>query len=128
MLEKVNALVTKLDAESYEDRRTALAGLREIGQPAAVILMCADRAAMSPEKQGSVDEFLAPYVQLTADEATAMRDDPAFLLDVLASDDVELRKLAWARLKTTTNTDINFDPRGENSERQAAIDRLAPRY
>jgi hypothetical protein len=124
VLERVNRLVTKLDADSYEDRQAALEGLREIGEPAALILMRADRSVMSPEKQSSVDEFLTPFVQLTADEAKAMRDDPTFLLDILTSDDVELRKLAWERLKSISHTDVNFDPRGEDAERAAAIDKL----
>lgn len=124
MLDRVNTLVTKLDADSYEERQNALAGLREIGQPAAIILMRADRAAMSPEKQSSVDEFLAQFIQLSPDEAKAIRDNPTFLLDVLTSDDVELRKLAWERLKQLTNTPVEFDPRGEDSERNAAIDKL----
>jgi hypothetical protein len=124
MLERVNKLVTRLDAENYEDRQAAMEGLREIGQPAAVILLRADRGAMSPEKQSSVDEFLGSFIQLTADEANAMRDDRTFLLDVMTSDDVELRKLAWERLKSITNTTIDFDPRGEDAERAAAIDHL----
>jgi hypothetical protein len=124
MLERVSKLVTKLDADSYEERQAAIEGLRQIGEPAALILMRADRSAMSPEKQSGVDEFLAPFVQLTSDEAEAMRDDPTFLLDVLASDDVELRKLAWERLKAVTHTEVNFDPRGEASERAAAIGKL----
>lgn len=124
MLERVNKLSTKLDADSYEERQAALEALRQIGQPAALILMRADRSVMSAEKRSSVDEFLAPFIQLTADEAQAMRDNPTFLLDVLGSDDVELRKLAWERLKTITNANVPFDPHGEASERAAAIEKL----
>ncbi|MBC8109038.1 MAG: hypothetical protein H7Z14_20800 [Anaerolineae bacterium] len=123
-LEKVNRLVTKLDADSYEDRQTALAALREIGQPAAIILMRAERAAMSPEKQSGVDTFLAPFIQLTSDEVKSMQDSTTFLLDALTIDDVELRKLAWERLKSITGTNVEFDPRGEDSQRAAALNQL----
>lgn len=123
-LEKVNKLVTKLDAESYEDRQAALAGLREIGQPAAIILMRAQRTAMSPEKQSGVDTFLAPFIQLSSDEVKTMRDSTTFLLDALTIDDVELRKLAWERLKTLTGTNVQFDPSGDESQRAPALDQL----
>ena len=123
-LEKVNALVTKLDADSYEDRQTALASLREIGQPAAIILMRAERSAMSPEKQSGVDTFLASFVQLTGDEVRSMRDSTTFLLDVLTMDDVDLRKLAWERVKSITQTNVQFDPSGDEAQRAVALDQL----
>ncbi|CAN5533529.1 hypothetical protein BH09PLA1_BH09PLA1_18510 [soil metagenome] len=123
-LERVNALVTRLDADSYEDRQTALAGLREIGQPAANILMRAERAAMSPEKQSGVDTLLAPYVRLTVDEVKSLRDNPTFLLDALTIDDLELRKLAWQRLQPMLKSDVRFDPGDDDAHRNAAIDKL----
>jgi hypothetical protein len=124
IVERVNAAALKLDAESFRDREAALTALQEIGQPAALVLMKADRHAMSPEKQSNVDTFLAPYLPLAADEARRLRDDPHFLLDCQSLDDATLRALAWKRFKSAANPKLQYEPHADAATRAASLSRL----
>jgi len=123
-IERVNAVAKKLDAEDFRDREAALNALQEIGQPAALVLMKADRKSMSPEKQSSVDTFLAPYLPLAADEARRVHDDPIFLLDCLSLDDVTLREVAWKRLVAVAHPKVQYDPRADDATRARAATEL----
>lgn len=124
-VERVNAVAKRLDAEDFRDREAALAALADIGQPAALVLMKADRSSMSPEKQSSVDTFLAPYLPLGAEEVKRLRESRTFLLDALSLDDASLRSLAWKRLSAVANVPPTaFNPNAEEASRIAAIAKL----
>ena len=121
---RVNEAANRFDSDDFQTREGALAALQEIGQPAALVLMRADRRGMSPEKSGGIDAFLAQYLPLPADEAARLRGDPNFLLDTLAVDDPTLRRLAWNRLKSVANPTVQFDPDADPAQRTAAIAKL----
>jgi hypothetical protein len=122
--EKVNALVQKLDATDFQSRSDALAALKDLGQPAANILIRGDHSKLSAEQQSAVDSMLEPYVLISSDEVKKLRDDITFLTDTLSSDDVELRKLAWQRIKSLTNTELEFDPAATDATRIEVIQKL----
>jgi hypothetical protein len=118
---KVEQALAKLDAQSFQEREGALSALQELGEPAALVLMRADRSKLSPDKQSGVDSFLAPYLPLSADDAKRLGQDKTFLLNALSADDVELRKLAWARLQKIARPPMSYDPTADDTKRAAQL-------
>jgi len=121
---KVEQALAKLDAQSFQEREAALAALQEIGEPAALVLMRADRSKLSADKQSGVDSFLAPYLPLSPEDVKRMSEDKSFLLNVLSADDLELRRLGWDRLAKITGTPNAFDPAADDATRAAQVAKL----
>ena len=124
LVAKVNDAVTKLDAPNFQEREGALSSLQELGEPAALALMRADRSKLSPDKQSGVDSFLAPYLPLSADDAKRLGQDKTFLMNVLSTDDAELRRLAWARLQKIAHPPVQFDANADDSTRATQLSKL----
>lgn len=118
---KVELALAKLDAQSFQEREGALSALQELGEPAALVLMRADRSKLSPDKQSGIDSFLAPYLPLSADDARRLGQDKTFLLNALSADDVELRTLAWARLQKVAKPLASYDPSANDAKRAAQV-------
>ena len=101
-LGRVESLLPKLDAESYEERNAAQEALARLGQPGATVLSKYEGTRLSPEQKSRVAAVLAAYRPLAPEQAAARRDDAAFLRDVLRLDgqpqDAILRGLAQTRL------------------------------
>jgi len=124
LIEKVRALVGKLDAGDFKQRSAAMEELKGLGQPAAIVLLKTDRSKLSAEQQGAVDSLLESYVLVSNDQAAKLREDLDFLIDTLSSDDPQLRQLAWQRLEKLTNVQVQFDPAADPAARADAIERL----
>jgi hypothetical protein len=125
LIEKVNAQIAKLDADDFQERNAAQSQIRQLGQPAMIVLAHVDRSKMSAQTKSEIDSILESDVKLSDAEQKAMRDDPTFLLDTLSSDDAYLRRLAWERLKLLTHTTATFDPDSDASARAASITKVA---
>jgi len=108
-IEKTNAVVAALAAEDFKKREAASEALKQLGQPAAILLMKTDRKGLNDEQIARIDAFLAAYKPVEADKAPKMRKNPNFLLDCLYSDDAAIRKLALAELQKVTGKPIAFN-------------------
>src|SRR5205814_1275690 len=92
LLPRVEALVARLDAGDYRVREAALARLREMGGPAALVLSDLPRQKFSAEQNRSVESMLADYRPLSDDAAAARPGDTEFPTSGVAhSDDPAVR-------------------------------------
>ena len=121
---KVNALVKRLDAESFADREAASAELAKIGAPAAMVLTKSNRTGMSDEQQTRIDALIAPFKPLPDEEASRLRADKFFLMDALYCDDLQVRQWAVKELNTVLRTTVSFDVSAPMDQRKIAIARI----
>jgi hypothetical protein len=119
--QQVGRILPQLDADDYESRDAAVKALEKMGRPAAAVLLRADRDALSAEQNTRVDQVLAPYTQLSPDDAQRLRSDAGFLLDCLYLDDAEVRDAALARLAEVTGKPVEFDGKADRPTRWAAV-------
>ncbi len=117
-------LMAQLDASEYSQREKAQAALRQIGEPAALFLMSADRRNWSAEQKVRTDKLLAEFFPLTPQQAKALGMDVNFLLDCLASDDADLRVATLKHLDRALGRDIQLNLDAPPAERFAAIAQL----
>ncbi|MGH7213312.1 MAG: hypothetical protein ACREIT_00820 [Tepidisphaeraceae bacterium] len=122
--QKIDQLVTELDADSFKARDAAAQALQKLGQPAALYLMHVPRKNLSAEQNSRIDTFLAPYRPLSDEEADRLRNDVDFLLDCLYSDDEPVRKTALEQLEKTLGRDIPLDVMQAPESRYPAITKL----
>jgi hypothetical protein len=106
--EKLTKTIAQLDADNFRDRQDAAAQLRQLGQPAALALAKLDRSNLSLQQASAIDEFLAEFAPVAADQLSNLADDKSFLLDVLFNDDAALRGLALKRLAALTGKQIEL--------------------
>ena len=108
-LDKTKALVAQLGAESFKDREAASDTLKQLGEPAAIVLMRSDRKGLNEEQIGRIDAFLTTFKPVSEAKAATLRKDSNFLLDCLYSEDGAIRQLALAELTKVTGKPIAFD-------------------
>jgi hypothetical protein len=127
---KVDAAVAKFDADNFQQREKASKELHQLGQPAAMLLMRADRTGWSIDKTTGVDEFLANYKALPQTQTRDLKSDPAFLINCLYSDDAAVREGAARQLEKLVGPDHPFkiDPNAPFEKREEQIDRLFERF
>jgi hypothetical protein len=125
LLPQVQALVAQLDAGDYRVREAALARLREIGGPAALVLSDMPRKKFSPEQNRSIEAMLADYRPLSDEVAAARLSDPEFLLSCLAySDDSAVRAAAAGRLAELTGKELPSPPPQDREQRLKLVEEL----
>ncbi len=125
--QRVRELVAKLDADAFAERQAAAEALKQLGTEGALVLMKLDRAALSPEQRSQIDRVLALYKQATTEDVAALADDLDFLLDVLLSDNAELRRLALERLREKAGEAITFDLSARAADRAERVEALRAR-
>jgi hypothetical protein len=124
--QKIDAALAKFDAEDFKVRNSAAKSLQELGEPAALALMRADRTGWSVDRNNGVDAFLAQYEGQPPAEVSRLKSDPAFLLDCLYSDDASTRSSAAAALEKILSRAVALEPNADLKSRAATIDRLYP--
>ena len=122
--DQVKSVVARTGAEAFSERRAALRDLRNLGEKAALVLMKTDRNGLSVEQTNAINTFLAPYMPLSETETKHLGGDPTFLLNLQYSDDVDLRKLAAARLTKVLRKPVGFDPAAADAVRIAGVEKL----
>jgi hypothetical protein len=105
---RVEELLAALDAKAFETRSAAETKLRDLGLPAATVMYRrADDMTLSLEVQTRLQELLIPYLVVAPEEAERLRQDEAFLREVLLLDDEPndsvLRELARRQLDSTAS-------------------------
>jgi hypothetical protein len=120
----VQALVKKLDAESYQDREAASKALEALGQPAALAVKRMDRQSLTEEQVGRIDAFLAHFKPTNDVDAKRLRSDRDFLLDCLFADDDQIRRLAHAELEKVVGRPVPFDVTAPPAQRLESIKAL----
>ncbi len=124
LIERIRAALTQFDSDDFRTREAAMQRLRQIGQPAALVLHNMDRSAFSSEQNAGVDAFLAEYLQLAPGDVTRLRGSTDFLLDTLACEDAQLRALAVEQLGKVVGRPIEFDPSASSEQRATQLQRL----
>src|SRR5204863_630718 len=118
LLPRVEALVARLDAGDYRVREAALARLREMGGPAALVLSDLPRQKFSAEQNRSIESMLTDYRPLSDDAAAARLGDTEFLMSCLAySDDPAVRAAAAGRLAELTGKELPSPPPADREQR-----------
>jgi hypothetical protein len=108
LLERINKIIARLDADDFQDRQKAAHDLKQLGQSAALAVSTLDRGKLTLTQISAVDSFLAEFAPLPAEKLAGLADDKGFLLDVLFSDDQALRDLASQRLSKVTGKTIKL--------------------
>ena len=96
--------------------------LRELGQPAVLVLTRTSRDGWNVEQSSAVDSYLASIQKMSPEQVAQLRSDPQFLLDVQYCDDVTLRTLAAKRLHQLVGQPVEFDPKAPDDSRLAAVE------
>jgi hypothetical protein len=126
MLAKIKAALAKFDSDKFQERESAAKDLQSLGGEAALYLREAPRTGWSQEQTNGVDAFLASFSTIAPEEAEKLAASPAFLLDVLYSDDAGLRQAAVDRLKKIAkDKPMNYDDNAPLEKRLDQIDRLS---
>lgn len=126
VMERLHAILPRLDSDAFAEREQAAEALRALGEEGAAAAARIDRQTLSPEQNARIDEFLDRFQPVTSQKASALAEDPDFLLDVLLVDELELRKLALERLRHRLDHPIDFEvnaPAAQRSERVEALRR-----
>jgi dipeptidyl aminopeptidase/acylaminoacyl peptidase len=122
--QQVMRRVADLDAEEFVRREEAMVVLAALGEDALPLLLRVDPETLSEEQKRRLARLTAGHKRVSADEAAALRRDPAFLLDCLESDHAAVRKAAAARLREVAGEalrDAGFDPEAEPPARHKAL-------
>jgi hypothetical protein len=117
-------LVAQLDSGEYSQREQAQAALREIGEPAALYLLSADRRNWSAEQRVRTDKLIAEFFPLTPQQAKSLGKDVNFLLDCLSSDNPGLRAATLKHLDRTLGRNIRLNLDAAQADRLASIAEL----
>lgn len=124
LMSQVKAVVTRLDAESFQEREAASRDLDKLGQPAALVLAKQDRKGWSDEQATRIDSFLAGFRIAADDDVKKLRGDKDFLIDCLGSSHIEIRKLAFDQLQKLTGKTLAIDVNADPQSQQRALDQI----
>jgi len=110
VMRKIQELLPKFNDTEYRVRRAAFAELKKLPQPGgADAVRHMNRAGLTPQQNVMLDLYLAPLTPMPEAQASRLRADPAFLLDCLYSEDIQIRRAALDRLRTLFHPEIDFD-------------------
>jgi hypothetical protein len=121
---KIDEILSLLGADDFRQRQAALNELKSLGQPAVLVLLKMDRSHLNLQQSAELDSFLATSAPLVAGSSKQLAQDPNFLLDVLYSDDANLRAAAIKQLRERTGKSIELDPSLTADARDQAIAKL----
>ncbi len=120
----VNALLTRLDSDDFQEREEAAHALATAGEDVALALVHIDRSTLSPQQIAVFEQVLAPRFNMTRAEAERLSHDTDFLLDCLYCDNPRTRSAALDKLKSIRREARDFNLPDGDSERCAAIEKL----
>jgi hypothetical protein len=122
MVQRVRTILGKFDAEDFQQRQSAAAELKQLGQPAVVVLSRIDHGTLTPQQQTGVETFLAEYQQLENVDVERLRSSVDFLLDTLDGEDAALRKLAWEQFQRIhPHVQSPYDPNAPLDQRERQL-------
>jgi hypothetical protein len=121
---KVSKIIQRLDSDDFHERESAAADLKQLGQPAAVVLWHTNRSALSAEQNSRIDAFLSEYQPVTDQDVKRLRTDVTFLLECLYDTDDFLVDTALAHLRQITGKPIDFDRTLRDEARREAVNQL----
>ena len=111
LVPRVKALVAQLDSARFRDREKAVAQLRELGAPAALVLSDLPRRNFSTEQNSHVEALLADYRPLPDTIAAERLKDVEFLLGCLTyNEDSTVRAAAAAQVSELTGKRVSAPP------------------
>jgi hypothetical protein len=123
-INRVVEVLPDLSSHDYHRRDRATAALRAMREDALRVFLHTDRSGLSAEQNLRVEQVLVPMGLLPPAEVKRLRQDPAFLLDCLYSNDPATRASAAAALRKAMNLEFPFDPDAAPAARAAAVREL----
>lgn len=106
---RVQEILPRLDADSFAERERAAQALRDLGVEGALVMLQLDRSTLTPEQNARVEEVIAAYHQAAVKDVSKLAEDLDFLLDVLLTEEPELRAMALERIRRKVERPIEFD-------------------
>jgi hypothetical protein len=111
LVPQVKALVAQLDAADFQQREKAVARLRELGGPAALVASDLPRKSFSAEQNSHIEALLADYRPLPEATAAERLKDLDFMLGCLAyGEDAMVRAAAAAQVSELTGRKLSSPP------------------
>ncbi len=120
-MQAVRSLVSSLDDPKQAARDKATEALKRMGLDAVVALEHVDRARLSAEQNLRIDAILSAYSKMSSVEVRRLREDPAFLLDCLNSDDKSVRRAALSELTEQFGKKVQIDVDAPAAQRGDAV-------
>ena len=121
---KVQKLVVQLDADSFRDRETALAQLKDLGPDALAVVEKMNRKSLSAQQQTGIEAYISDVKLASLEELEKLRKDPSFLIECLYCEDVSVRGAALERLKGLGANVGGIDPRSDPLAQAGVIEEL----
>lgn len=109
ILDQIQPLVKKLDADDFPTRSEASEQLKKMGAPVVLALRKLDQTKLSIQQKSEIAAILNEASPLPGKSARSLIDDRQFLIDVLYTDDKALRNAAIRRLATLVGRQIEVD-------------------
>jgi hypothetical protein len=126
-MKQLEKVVQGLESDSYPERERASRALEELGAPGLLAAMRRDNSDLSAEAASRLNAFVSRHSGESSESPAAALKDPAFLLDCMDDDDINVRVAATAALEKLLGRTVDFDPKLNDQARAAAIDALRAR-
>ena len=124
---QVHKLVMQLDADSFKERETALAKLKDLGPDALAVVEKMNRKNMSAQQQTGIEAYISDVKLASPEELEKLRKDAGFLVECLYCEDVAVRGAALERLKAMGANVSGIDPKSDPLGQAGVIEELRNR-
>jgi hypothetical protein len=122
--QRLKALLAGLDADGFAEREKASEELASLGREGAAAIIQLDRKGLTEQQNTLLDAAVATFKVPSATVSAKCKNDPAFLLDCLYSDDPAVRRKSLEHLKAVTAKEIAIDLDAPLGERGKGIEKL----
>lgn len=123
-MERINAIIPRLGNENFRERERAAEEIRQLGPLASIALKNIDRGNLTLQQSSAIQALTEEWSLLPADEAQRLLNDKSFMIDVLYTEDADLRQRALDRLRVLTGNPVSLDPSPDAKSRAAAVAKL----
>jgi hypothetical protein len=122
VVSRVEQLLPSLDSPDVGERERATRELSLLGRPAVLAAMRWDKATLSPEQAGRLQQLVESHRRRRAQPAESAHGDLTLLTECLADDDLTVRTAAKETIESLLGRRISFDPSVDLDDRAAAVD------
>ena len=109
VIEKVNAILPRLDDDLYEVREAAACELLGLGDAGVHAMLHLNRDNLTGEQSDRLDSILSLQHRVNHLDFHKLLSDPTFLIDCLAYEDPQVRALAATHLEKSLGRRIELD-------------------
>ncbi|HVT87967.1 MAG TPA: hypothetical protein VHD56_03870 [Tepidisphaeraceae bacterium] len=106
---RILKIITRLDADDFHERQQAVEELKRFGPLAQLSLARLDTSKFTLQQKSEISALIEESSHLPAEELRPLASNRNLLVDLLYTDDPELRRLVIERLNVVTGRKIAID-------------------